>query len=84
VVPSTYVKEVMKTHILQVTEVSQPHLTDESKNKALNIFKVFATQKKKQEDKATKLPELVEAPTAQAILTTLPTSTAAKPGPQYC
>jgi hypothetical protein len=88
-VSTAQIEEVVEAHILQTTKFSPPLPTNKSEDEAMDIFEVFATQKRKQESKAAKLPKLVgpttqtmSAPltTAQAKLPTTPN----KPGLQYC
>jgi hypothetical protein len=87
--PTARIEEVVETHILQVAEFSSPPPANESEDKAMDIFEVFAAQKKKREDKVTKLPEL-SGPATQTTPAPLPTtqpkppSASNKPGPQYC
>jgi type IV secretory pathway VirB10-like protein len=89
VAPTAWIKEVVETHILQVAEFSSPPAANELENEAMDIFEVFTAQKKKQEDKVTKLPKL-SRPAMQTTSAPLPTtqpkppSTLNKPGPQYC
>jgi hypothetical protein len=89
VAPTAWVEEVVEAHILQIVEFSSPLPDDESEDEAMDIFEVFAAQKRKREGKAAKLPELIKPavqtmpappPTIQAKLLT----TQNKPGPQYC
>jgi hypothetical protein len=47
VAPTTQIEEVVEAHILQVTEFSSPLPDDESEDGVMDIFKVFAAQKKK-------------------------------------
>jgi hypothetical protein len=56
--PTAWIEEVVETHIIQVAEFSSPPPADESEDEAIDIFKVFTMQKKKWEDKVTKLPKL--------------------------
>jgi hypothetical protein len=86
--PTARIKEVVEAHILQVAEFSLPLPDDESEDEPMDIFKVFATQKRKREGKAAKLPELIE-PAVQTTPTPPPAiqakllTTQNKPGPQY-
>jgi hypothetical protein len=89
VAPTTQIKEIVEAHILQIVEFSLPLPDNKSEDEATDIFEVFAAQKRKQEGKAAKLPELIEpatqtTPTPPPTIQAKPLTTQNKPGPQYC
>jgi hypothetical protein len=57
---------VTEAHIFQIAEPTRLLTADESGNKGMDIFEASTAQKKKPEDQATKLHELVE-PAAQMM-----------------
>jgi hypothetical protein len=75
-------EEIIETNILQVFEVpnSNQEPGDESDDEPLDIFQVFAAEKKKREIRTTRVPELTE-PT-EGTIPTQPNN-AIRPGPQY-
>jgi len=76
---SAHIEEVTETHMYQVSETVSLESDNESDEVANDIFQVFATEKKKREANAAKLPELTqpmaEEPKASASHT--------RPGPQF-
>ena len=73
------IEEVTEAHIFQVAQVAAPKSDTESETEEMDIFEVYATEKKKREDKAAKLPELVQPQTQD----TRPKPAGPRPGPQY-
>jgi hypothetical protein len=72
---------VVVSYILQVQEVTAPAEEEENEQVSHDIFEVFATEKKKREDKSSKVPKLtmpLQDPKNQAS-----SSGAAKPSPQF-
>ena len=76
---SSRIEEVMESHILQVKESVAP---DEDKEDfPHDIFEVFAAEKKKWDNKASKVPELSAPPATQAQATSSGNSRSSS---QYC
>ena len=59
--PPTRIEEVAEANILQITEV-QPQVQEQCEDKDLNIFQVFAAEKKKRDNRAAKIPKLANPP----------------------
>ena len=61
VASTSHIKEVVESHILQVKEATTPD-EEQDQDFSHNIFKVFATEKKKRRDKASIAAELSAPP----------------------
>ncbi len=66
--PTSRIEEVIESHILQVKQDDTPQEEDEEFSH--DIFEVFAAEKKKHGDKASKVPELATPPPTTPVLTT--------------
>jgi hypothetical protein len=77
--PPTQIEEVAKANILQITEV-QPQVQEQCEDEDLDIFQVFAAEKKKCDNRAAKIPELANPPQEDKSPAATPY---AKPAPQY-
>jgi hypothetical protein len=60
--PTAHIEEVAETNILQVTQITQAPEQDQHEDDGLNIFQVFAAEKKRRDSKAVHLADLTEAP----------------------
>jgi hypothetical protein len=60
--PAAHIQEVAETNILQVMQIMQAPEQDQHEDNGLDIFQVFATEKKKYNGKAAQLADLTEAP----------------------
>ena len=58
--PTSCIEEVIESHILQVKEADTPQ--EEEEEFSHDIFEVFAAEKKKRRDKASKVPKLATPP----------------------
>ena len=63
------IKEVVEAHILQVKEAASLNEGEEDQGFSYNIPEVFATERKKHNDKASKMPKLLCPPPPQARTT---------------
>ena len=81
--PPTHIKEVAETNILQITQVLQEQSTSQGQyeDEDLDIFQVFAAEKRKCENRAPKVPELTVPPQMDQPDTTNAHATC--PPPQY-
>jgi hypothetical protein len=73
---------VTETHIFQIAEPTRLLTADESGNKDMDIFEASTAQKKKPEDQAAKLHELLEA--AAQTMPDPPPAIPTEPSPQRC
>jgi hypothetical protein len=75
---------VAKTNILQITQVTQVQTQKpvQHEDEDLDIFQVFAAEKKKRENKAAKVLELTNPPPPEQADAT--TTHATRSAPQYC
>jgi hypothetical protein len=81
--PPARIEEIAETNILQIAQVTQVQTQgqEQYEDENLDIFQVFAAEKKKRESKATKVLELANPPPAEpADATATPTT---RPTPQY-
>jgi hypothetical protein len=60
--PAAHIKEVTKANILQVTQITQTLEQDPSKDSGLDIFQVFAAEKKKHDSKVYQPTKLAKVP----------------------
>ena len=76
--PTSCIEEVIESHMLQVKEADTPQEEEEFSH---DIFEVFAAEKKKRRDKASKVPKLATPP----LTTPAPAASAniSRPNSQY-
>ena len=81
--PPARIKEVAETNILQIAQVMQVQTQKpvQCEDEDLDIFQVFVAEKKKRENKATKVLELANPPPPEQADTT--TTHATRSAPQY-
>jgi hypothetical protein len=60
--PAAHIEEVTEANILQVTQITQTPEQDPSEDSGLDIFQVFAAEKKKRDSKAYQPAKLAEVP----------------------
>ena len=70
--PPSRIEEVVESHILQIREVSTTAEEKEEEQVPHDIFEVFATKKKKCDNRASKVPELATPPPSIGTARTSP------------
>jgi hypothetical protein len=82
--PPGRIEEVVETNILQILAAPTPNPDEEPEDEQqLDIFGVFAGEKKKRETRASRLPELATPDKATIPTPAPPTASTTRPGPQY-
>src|SRR6266702_4109757 len=83
--PSTYGQAVQQAHIIEVTGTNGENEDENAQDDSLDFFGVYATEKKKRDAKASKLPELTQAkkPNTPTTASTSTPTAASRTTPQY-